>query len=258
MKFLYIFPHPDDESFGPAAVMHSQLKKGHQVYLLTLTKGGATRERHKLGLSVAEMGEVRHKEMLAVEEVLGLSGMTVLDFPDSGLKEMDPRILELAVRKHIETLRPDVVVTHPVHGISGFHDHIVTHAVVKRVYLKLGDTGASGDAAGVLGAAASRDAGLGFPRRLAFVTLPDSGKPTWTEDGSARLKLTEEALIDCVVRLENDDIQAMKNALACYATYKDTIDKVGVVEKIGDRVYFELFGEDFTPPLSELTERLRG
>ncbi len=242
MKLLYIFPHPDDESFGPAAVMHSQLKKGHQVYLLTLTKGGATRERHRLGLSVAEMGEIRHKEMLAVEEVLCLNGMTVLDFPDSGLKELDPRILEQAVKSHIESLRPDVVVTHPVHGISGFHDHIVTHAVVKRVYLELRDAGAPGGA------------GAGFPRRLAFVTLPDSGRPTWNEDGSARLKLTEEALIDCVVHLEPDDIQAMRNALACYATYKDTIEKSGVVEKIGDRVYFEFFGEDFTPPLSELTE----
>ncbi len=252
MRLLYIFPHPDDESFGPAAAMHSQLKKGHQVYLLTLTRGGATQQRHKLGLSVTEMGEVRYKEMLAVEKVLGLSGMTVLDFPDSGLKELDPRVLEQAVKQQSEVLRPDVVVTLPVHGISGFHDHLVAHAVVKRVFLEMRDAGATG---------APRDpgaAGAGFPRRLAFVTLLDSGKPTWTEDGSARLKLTEEALIDCVIQLEPDDVEAMKKALACYATYKDTIDKVGVIEKIGNKLYFELFGEDFTPPLSELTEQLRG
>ncbi|EGL81366.1 LmbE family protein [Caldalkalibacillus thermarum TA2.A1] len=37
MNILYIFPHPDDESFGPAAVMHQQIKAGHRVYLLTLT-----------------------------------------------------------------------------------------------------------------------------------------------------------------------------------------------------------------------------
>jgi LmbE family N-acetylglucosaminyl deacetylase len=198
------------------------------------------------------MGEVRYKEMLAVEEILGLSGMTVLDFPDSGLKELDPRLLEQAVKSHVESLRPDVVVTHPVHGISGFHDHIVTHAVVKRVYLELRDAGAPRAGPGSTQGVRCP----GSPRRLAFVTLPDSGKPTWTEDGSARLKLTEEALIDCVVRLEPDDVAAMRNALACYATYKDIIDKVGVVEKIGDRLYFEFFGENFTPPLSELTERM--
>ncbi|MFC1490653.1 PIG-L deacetylase family protein, partial [Candidatus Latescibacterota bacterium] len=111
MKILYIFPHPDDESFGPAAAIHSQVKNGHRVFLLTLTKGGATKQRHKLGLSIEEMGDIRFLEMLEVEKVLGLSGMTVLDFPDSGLKELDPRIIEKAVREHIEELKPDIVVT---------------------------------------------------------------------------------------------------------------------------------------------------
>jgi len=240
MKILYIFPHPDDESFGPAAVMHSQLKNGHEVYLLTLTRGGATRERHRLGLSVEEMGKVRYKEMLAVEKILNLTEMTVLDYPDSGLKELDPRILEREIKSHVERIRPDIVVTYAVHGISGFHDHLVTHAVVKRVYVEM------------------RDVERHFPRRLAFLTLPDSGTPTWTEAGWARLKLTEEELIDCVVHLKDDDIEAMKKALGSYATYKDTIEKVGVVEKIGDRVYFEFYGEDFSPPLSDLTDRLEG
>jgi len=41
VNILYVFPHPDDESFGPAGVIDAQVKEGHQVYLLTLTKGGA-------------------------------------------------------------------------------------------------------------------------------------------------------------------------------------------------------------------------
>ena len=56
MKILYIFPHPDDESFGVAHAMSKQRRQGHEVYLLTLTKGGATRQRFKYGYSVAEMG----------------------------------------------------------------------------------------------------------------------------------------------------------------------------------------------------------
>lgn len=94
MKILYIFPHPDDESFGPARAMHKQLRQGHEVYLLTLTKGGATKVRHKYNYTIEQMGEVRHKEMLNVEKTLGLTGMTVLDMPDSGLKDMDPRDIE--------------------------------------------------------------------------------------------------------------------------------------------------------------------
>ncbi len=237
-KILYIFPHPDDESFGPAAVIHSQIEKGHDVYLLTLTKGGATQQRHKLGLTVEEMGEVRYREMQEVEKTLGLSGMTVLDFPDSGLKEFDTRILEQATQKYIEEIKPDIVVTYPVHGVSGFHDHLVTHAVVKRVYLEL------------------MDAGADFLKRLAFFTLPDSGEPTWTSGAMPRFKLTEDALIDCVVPLQGGDIDAMRDALSCYASYKDTIEKSGVMEKIGDKIYFEIFAEDFTPVLDDLTAQL--
>ena len=141
MKLLYVFPHPDDESFGPAAAMHAQLRAGHDVYLLTLTRGGATKQRHKLGLSVEQMGEVRHEEMRAVEKTLGLTGMTVLNLPDSGLKEMDPRDIERVVTEHVQAVRPHVLVSYPVHGISGFHDHLVMHAVIKNVYLNLKDRG---------------------------------------------------------------------------------------------------------------------
>jgi len=237
-KILYVFPHPDDESFGPAAAMHSQIEKGHEVYLLTLTKGGATKQRHELGLTVAEMGEVRYQEMREVEKVLRLSGMTVLDFPDSGLKEFDTRILEQAVQKHIEEIMPDIVVSYPVHGISGFHDHLVTHAVVKRVYMEM------------------RDSGADFLKRLAFFTLPDSGEPTWTSGDMPRFKLTEEELIDCIISLQDEDISAMRDALYCYATYRETIEKSGVIEKIGKEVYFEIFAEDFTPVLDDLTAQI--
>jgi len=34
-KVLYIYPHPDDEAFGPAAVIYEQVREGHEVYLLT-------------------------------------------------------------------------------------------------------------------------------------------------------------------------------------------------------------------------------
>ena len=97
MRILYVFPHPDDESFGPAPVIKQQVEQGHEVFLLTLTKGGATKARHKLGLTIEQMGEVRYKEMQKVEKVLGLSGMMVLDFPDGGLQDMNPLDLEKAL-----------------------------------------------------------------------------------------------------------------------------------------------------------------
>src|SRR5687768_11154104 len=119
--------------------MVMQLRQGHEVHLLTLTRGGATKHRHDYGFSVEQMGELRYREMLAVEKVLGLTGMTVLDLPDSGLKELDPRELEAIVCDEILRLRPDIVVTYAVFGVSGFEDHLVTHAVVKRAFVELRD-----------------------------------------------------------------------------------------------------------------------
>lgn len=237
MRFLYVFPHPDDESFGPAAVIHQQLKAGHDVFLLTLTKGGATKQRFRLGLSIDEMGAVRYKEMLCVRDTLGFTGMEVLDLPDSGLKEMDPREIERAVEKHIRTIRPHIVVTYPVHGISGFHDHLVTHAVVKRVFLDM------------------RDRGADYLKRLAFMTFPDSGEPVFQQEGF-RLKHTERELIDCVIPLSQEDIDMFVKCLACYETYKDTIEESGVIEKVGKEMYFELYNEDFDPVLDDLTDQL--
>lgn len=237
MRLLYIFPHPDDESFGPAAVIHQQLKQGHEVFLLTLTKGGATRQRHVLGLTVEQMGEVRYQEMLDVEQTLGLSGMAVWDFPDSGLQELDPRELEQSIVEHIDRIRPEIVISYPVHGISGFHDHLITHAVVKRVFLEMRDRGAT------------------YLRRLAFFTIPDSGAPTW-QNGGFRLKHSAEGLVDCIVPLDPEDIEAMRQALACYPTYQQTIQTTGVVEQIGQFVHFEIYGENHKPVLDDVTKNL--
>ncbi len=237
MKLLYIFPHPDDESFGPTAAIHSQLAEGHEVHLYTLTKGGATKQRFKLGLSVKEMGEVRFKEMVEVEKTLGLTGMKVDDFPDSGLSEMDPRLIEDAVRNEIERIKPNIIVSYPIHGISGFHDHLVMHAVIKRVFLEM------------------KEGGAHYLKRLAFITLPDEGGETFI-NGKTRLKRSDPDSIDCIMPLNDDDIRAMKQSLACYATYKETIEKSGVIESIGDKLHFEFFMEKFNPQLKSLVDNL--
>ena len=234
MRILYIFPHPDDESFGPAPAIHHHVEDGHEVFLFTLTRGGATRVRYDLGLTVEQMGEIRYKEMLQVEKVLRLSGMTVLDLPDSRLQEMDPRALERIVAAHIRQIQPQLVVSYPVHGVSGFHDHLVTHAVVKRVFLQL------------------KDEGEKYLRRLAFITLPNQVIEPM-QSGTFLMKQSENNLIDCEVPVTEKGREAFKQALSCYESYRQTIEKSGVLQMIGDRVYFEIYGEDHTPPLTDLT-----
>jgi len=236
MKILYVFPHPDDESFGPARAISAQARAGHEVYLLTLTRGGATKERHRLGYSIEEMGAVRFAEMQAVARVLGLADLTVLDLPDSGLKELDPRVIEAAVASHIQRVRPAVVVTYPAHGISGFHDHLVTHAVVKRVFLELRDTGADD------------------LKRLAFFTL--TNEQATAASGVHRLSGSAPEEIDCLMTVDDEDMDAFCRALDCYVTYREMIERTGVRDSLDRTVAFEIFGEHHAPPLDDLTSEL--
>lgn len=235
MKILYIFPHPDDESFGPAQVMSKQRRDGNEVYLLTLTKGGATKQRHKYGYSIEEMGEIRFKEMLDVEKVLKLSGMNVLNLPDSGLKEMDPRDIEKVVKDEIQRLKPDVIVTYAVHGISGFHDHLIIHGIVKRVFVEMKESAK-------------------YLKRLAFFTITEEAAAKQTHFKISGSKPEE---IDCIVKVDKQDVDNSIKALDCYVTFMDTINASKIKEQIPEECVFELFMETHEPKLRDLFEGLK-
>ena len=234
MKILYVFPHPDDESFGPAPAIAAQRRKGHEVFLFTLTKGEATKQRFRLGINKKEMGEIRFKEMQCVEKVLDLNGMTVFDLPDSGLKEMDPADIEEVIRKQVEKVQPDVLVTYAVHGISGFEDHLVSHAVVKSVYCDM------------------KREGYYYPKRLAFYTHFSDTEG----EGKFNLTSSKQEDIDCWVEANEDDYDKFLTALDCYETYQQVIEDSNVKEEVGYRVPFEIFQEDFDPPLDDVTDQL--
>jgi len=227
-SILYVFPHPDDECFGPAPVLARQRRNEHDVHLLTLTRGEATSQRDRLGYSKAEMAETRYQEMQDVAQVLDLTSLTVHEYPDGELAELDPLVLEEEVAAQIHDTAPDVVVTYPVHGVSGHPDHLVTHAVVKRVVCALRRDGAS------------------YPSRLAFLTPPPA------PDRPSHLQHSPSSLIDCVVPVSETDLSTARDALDCYVTYRPVIDEQQPLRSVVNGVAFECFGEHHDPPLSHL------
>lgn len=235
MRYLYIFPHPDDESFGPAIAISRQIRDGNEVHLLTLTKGEATKQRKKYGYSREEMGEVRHREMKEVSKVLRLTSLKVLDFPDGNLAEIDPRLLEAEVARQIKNINPDIIVSYPVHGISGFEDHLVMHAIIKRVFCDLMEN----------------ENGAINLKRLAFFTLGEERK-----DSYFPLKISPAKRIDCIMDVEREDVERMGKALDCYKTYQEVIDAVGIRNYFQDKVFFEIFNEMYDPVLKDLGDNL--
>ncbi len=234
MRILYVFPHPDDESFGPARAMAAQRRQGHAVYLLTLTRGETTNVRHSFGWTLEQMGEVRYRELLNVKRTLDLSDTRVLNLPDGGLKELDPCVIEEVIRDEILRVEPHAVVTFPIHGISGFHDHIVTHFAVTRTYLEL--------------------CGSERPwlQRLAFFTVVSApAEFPW------HVNVTAPGEIDCEFQVTESDMERFHKALDCYKTYADVIARTKIHEVFDREVQFELFREDHKPPLKDLCEGLK-
>jgi N-acetylglucosamine malate deacetylase 2 len=234
VRILYIFPHPDDESFGPARAMAAERRQGHAVYLLTLTRGEATNVRHKLAWTLEQMGEARYREMQNVKTTLELADMRILDLPDGKLKELDPWSIEQVIREEILRVKPHVVVTFPVHGISGFHDHLVTHFTVTRVYLEL------------------RGPDHPWLQRLAFFTLIAApANFPW------HVNITKPEEIDCSFDASDADMERFHKALDCYVTYADVIAATKIHDVFGKDVHFEIFREDHKPPLKDLFEGLQ-
>lgn len=233
MKILYIFPHPDDESFGPAPAISAQLRRGFEVYLLTLTRGEATKQRFRLGVSKQEMGEIRFKEMQCVEKTLGLSGMEVLDLPDGELKNLNPIEIENVIESYIHKIQPDIVSTYAVHGVSGFHDHLVTHAVVKRVFCEMKKAN-------------------GYPKRLALFTRMGEVD----RDGKFRLEASDDDEIKYIEKCSDRDMKNFVAALDCYETYQEVIEASNVKKVVNNEVPFEIFGELIDGRLQSLEEGL--
>jgi LmbE family N-acetylglucosaminyl deacetylase len=151
------------------------------------------------------------------------------------LAELNPLALEDEVAAHIHEVEPDVVVTYPVHGISGHPDHLVSHAVVKRVVCAL------------------RRDGVAYPKRLAFFTVPP---PSDDADRPSHLQHSPSVLIDCVVPTADEDLERGREALYCYETYRPVIEEHQPLRSVTDSTSLELFGEHHAPPLASLLDGL--
>lgn len=232
-RLLIVFPHPDDETYGCGGTIPKEVAAGTEVTLLTLTHGEASSQGPKLGLTRAQMGEKRAAEMIALRDHFGLSELILLDFPDGRLAELDPRLLEHAVHAAIEKVRPQVIVSYPAHGISGFIDHLVAHAVVKRCFVE----------------ARERPGG---PRRFAMQTVDRE----IAERASRSLRFDTDDDIDCAVDVR-EYLDAKRIALDLQDSIRDVIasDNIrGVLMRPVEHYVF--WGESFSPPLGGLFESL--
>lgn len=139
MKALFIFAHPDDETFGTGGTIARLVKEGIEVSVITATSGQAGMTGKYGDIAPDELGKIRQKEQAEAAKILGVSKTRYLGLMDGQLYKYKVRELADILLPLIKEENPDIVVTFEKHGASNHPDHkkisySATHAF--REYMK--------------------------------------------------------------------------------------------------------------------------
>jgi LmbE family N-acetylglucosaminyl deacetylase len=125
LKMLAVLAHPDDESLGFGGALAKYSAGGVETYLVTATRG----ERGRFGAlgkgcDPVEVGRCREAELRAAAAVLGIREVTLLNYPDRGVDQVEAATAIHDVVSQIRRIQPDVIVTFGPDGAYGHPDHI--------------------------------------------------------------------------------------------------------------------------------------
>lgn len=122
MKILFVFAHPDDESFATGGTIAKLAKSDWKVKLITATKG----EKGQLGdppiCTKENLGKTRERELKNAAKILGIETIEFLGLIDGALQDhvadLEKRILAILIEEV-----PDVAITFDRYGGSNHPDH---------------------------------------------------------------------------------------------------------------------------------------
>jgi LmbE family N-acetylglucosaminyl deacetylase len=157
LTLMAVHAHPDDEATGTGGVLARCAAEGIQTVLVTCTDGSCGDGPG--GVKPGEPGHdpdavvaMRQRELEASCEVLKVTHLELLGYPDSGMMGWPNNdapgsfwstpVDEAADRlgKLIERYQPDVIVTYDENGFYGHPDHIQAHRVTMAAVTATGST----------------------------------------------------------------------------------------------------------------------
>jgi LmbE family N-acetylglucosaminyl deacetylase len=121
---LFVYAHPDDESFGIAGTAMKLKDDGHRIALLTLTRGdsGLWFGKERGTWTPEELARERAKEWHDARALIGFDDARLLEWPDGGLAASPAERVTADVVQFIRDIRPDVVCTFGPEGAGSEHD----------------------------------------------------------------------------------------------------------------------------------------
>ena len=127
MHIFVSYPHPDDESFGPAAELAKYALSGAVIRGLFFTRGQKGDSHIRPLPSSDELGRLREQDLRDAATILGFQSIEILDYMDGELADVPLAELEGHVERHLRAFVPDVVITFGPAGITRHLDHIAIH-----------------------------------------------------------------------------------------------------------------------------------
>jgi LmbE family N-acetylglucosaminyl deacetylase len=124
---MAVFAHPDDEAFGVGGTLARYATAGHDVYLVTATRGEAGLIQRAAAATPANLPQVRERELRCACQVYGIHPPRLLDYVDGQLTIVHQGQAVGKIVRLIRELRPEVLITFGPDGIYGHYDHIAAH-----------------------------------------------------------------------------------------------------------------------------------
>lgn len=101
-----VFAHPDDEVFCAGGTMAQWVADGATVSILTATRGEAGQIRDAALATRRTLGAVREAELRNACGCLGVSDVTVLDYADGTLRDVEREELVSAIHSYLTERDP--------------------------------------------------------------------------------------------------------------------------------------------------------
>nr|ADC35955.1 hypothetical protein [uncultured bacterium 98] len=233
MTVLFIFAHPDDESFCGAGLACWCRERGHDVVLVCATRGDAGKAgRAEISGAPADLAAARARELQTAAGIIGIGDIELFDYRDQHLAEAGVDEIRARLVAAIRRTRADVVLTFDPNGFNLHVDHVAISRFTSEAIA------ASADDRWL------PDTGPGHRvRRLLWI----SPLPPW--EASRARDLASEPGIDFVLDI-SPWRERKAEALRAHRTQHDSIDRHFFSQPDVDRILsVETYRQAWGPPL---------
>lgn len=119
---LIVAAHSDDEALGCSGTIAKHIASGDEVHVLFMTDGVGARA------DGSSKSEERKNSALLAMDMLNVTSMTNLDFPDNRMDTVALLDVTQSIEESINVLRPEIIYTHHIGDLN--IDHQITHKAV--------------------------------------------------------------------------------------------------------------------------------